>query len=615
MSEPFRPPEQSVFRSIVSGIALIPTAIRILWEASPFYTVLTLASHGILATVPAGVMWLTADIIDGVVSLIGVDPQWQIVFFPLILLFGLWLLQAVVSGLDNMVSQLLSERTYSVAAQKLMAKATTLDLAFFESPQQHDQLHHASNQLWQIENIGYDTLSLIQSIVSLLLMFGLLSILHPLAILVLVGTVAPRVLLEGWQARKRFDLDMKYVRLYRMSDYIIRILTSKETAREIRSFGLRAYFTERFARSRTQLIKALQDLLVRLFGANVGLSLLSYTGIACIYGYAIFSAVLGRITIGELTLVAQAAQQCSTSLTAVIRQLGRLYQQSLFVRRYFELVDMDPLLVEGALKPPKVRGSQSVVPATLTQGFSLSNVSFTYPINSDPVLKNLTLEIPAGRKVAIVGANGAGKTTLIKLLARFYDPSEGMIHLDGIPLANYDVKQLRKSISIVFQDFARYDLTVQENIGIGRIEQIDNETLISQSAKAAGADSFIGRLKKGYDTVLGKTFDEGVDLSGGEWQQMAIARAFMSDAPILILDEPTASLDALKEHELYEEMTRRAVDKTVVLISHRFSTVRMADHIVVIDGGVMTEQGTHESLLSQGGIYAKMFTAQAARYV
>ena len=615
MSDPFRPPEQSVLRSIGSGLAMLPMAFRILWEASRTYASLTLVIQVVLAAVPAGVIWLTAEIIDGVVSLIDSTPQWSVVFTPLAILFGLWMLQAVVSGLDNIVSEILHERTYTVAAQKLMGKATNLDLAFFESPKQHDQLHHASNQLWQIQNLGYSTLSLVQSLISLCFMFGLLSILHPLAILVLIGTVAPRVLIEGWHARRRFDLDMEFVRYYRMSDYIVRLLTHRDTAREVRTFSLKGYFLKRFATTRNELIQALQRLLIRLFGANVGMSLISYVGIVSIYCYAVFSAVMSRITIGELTMVAQAAQQCSSGLTSVIRQLGGLYQQSLFMRRYFELVDLDPLSVDGALDALPDGETGLAMPKTLQHGIVFKNVSFTYPINSEPVLKQLSFTIPAGKKVAIVGLNGAGKTTLIKLVARFYDPSEGSVEFDGVPLTAYDLQQVRDSVSIVFQDYARYDLTVQENIGIGRIKEIENRRLVEASAEAAGATSFIARLKKGYDTVLGKSFDEGVDLSGGEWQQIAIARAFMSDAPILILDEPSAALDALKEHDLYEEIAEHAADKTVIFISHRFSTVRMADYIAVVDDGEITEQGTHDELVAAQGTYAKMFNTQASRYV
>lgn len=614
MSDPFRPPEQSVFRSIASGIAVIPIALRFLWESSPLYAALTLAIHAVLAFIPACVMWNTAIIVDGVVSLIGNERDWGIVFWPLAGLFGLWIVQAIASSLDRLVSGVLTERTYTVAAHKLMGKASDLDLAFFESPKQHDQLHHASNQLWKVEDVGFTTLMLVQSLLSLFLMFGLLSILHPVAILVLVVTVAPRVLVEGWHARQRFELDMNFVRHYRMSDYVIRLLTSRETAREIRSFGLRDYFLGRFNTTRIWIIDAVKRLLTRLLGANVGMSLLSYAGIVSIYGYAIFSAVMQRITIGELTMVSQAAQQCSTSLTNVIRQLGQLYQQSLFIRRYFELVNMAPESVEGALTTRSNAERPLSVPKTLRTGISLNTVSFTYPINNEPVLENLNLTIPAGKKVAIVGENGAGKTTLVKLLARFYDPTHGSIELDGKPLVAYDLVQLRRAISIVFQDYARYDLTAGENIGLGHIENIKDQILLERSARAAGADTFIERLEKKYDTVLGKVFDEGVDLSGGEWQQIAIARAFMSDAPILILDEPTAALDALKEHNLYEEIVEHAVDKTVVLISHRFSTLRMADYIAVIENGQITEQGTHESLLDRHGMYARMYNLQAARY-
>ena len=276
-------------------------------------------------------------------------------------------------------------------------------------------------------------------------------------------------------------------------------------------------------------------------------------------------------------------------------------------------MDLDPQSIEGALSPPRTQ-TPARLPRTLERGIEFRDVSFKYPASDARILERVSFTIPAGKKTAIVGENGAGKTTLVKLLSRLYDPSEGSVLLDGRDLRDYDLQDYRRNVSVVYQDFFRYDMSASDNVGLGQVDAIDKRSLVEAAAEKAGAHDIIRRLPNGYETILGKTFDQGVDLSGGEWQHLAIARAFMSDAQILVLDEPTSAVDAFREHRLYEQFAQMAQNKTVVFISHRFSTVRMADVIVVIENGQAIEVGSHDELLAHAGKYAAMFSTQAARY-
>ena len=313
-----------------------------------------------------------------------------------------------------------------------------------------------------------------------------------------------------------------------------------------------------------------------------------------------------------MTLVFNAAQQARGQLNALVGSGGQVYEQALFATRFFDLLDMDPASVEAALAPPAA--NPEPVPMPMARGIEFRNVSFKYPGTDKWILRDVSFEIPARSKVAIVGENGAGKTTMVKLLSRLYDPVDGEIRFDGRDLREYDLGEVRRDVAVVFQDFFRYDLSAADNVGFGEVRALDDRDRIQAAAKQAGAHDIIEALPKGYDTVLGRTFDEGVDLSGGEWQHLAISRAFLSDAQILILDEPTAALDAFREHRLYEQVAELSANKTVVFISHRFSTVRMADLIVVVEGGQVTELGDHETLIERNGKYAAMFNTQAARY-
>ena len=325
---------------------------------------------------------------------------------------------------------------------------------------------------------------------------------------------------------------------------------------------------------------------------RTGLDLVSLSGVASIWAYGVYQAALARITIGDLTLVFNAAQQGRSLLSGLVGSGGQVYQNALFATRFFDLLDMDPQSVDAALAPPPA--SPTKLPVPMQRGISLEDVSFKYPGTDAWILRGVSFEIPARAKV--------------------YDPVDGRILVDDRDLRDYDLEDVRRNIAAVFQDFFRYDLTAADNIAFGEVRALEDDKRIRDAARQAGAHDIVEALPKGYHTVLGRTFDEGVDLSGGEWQHLAISRAFMSDAQTLVLDEPTAALDAFREHALYEQVAELSANKTVVFISHRFSTVRMADIIVVVDGGRVIEVGSHEALIARSRKYAEMFNTQAARY-
>lgn len=614
MREPFTPPEQNPFRTIRDVARILPLVFKFLWQVNPLLVISTCLLMCVTAVIPAAVTYMTKVIIDGVVEISTQGSPWTPMIFALVALFGLWLSRTVFDLLSSYIQEVLGEQTTIRAQRLIIDKAGKLDLAFFENPRFYDRLYHATQNYWQIGNICWSTLGLLQQALSLTAMASLLSVLHPLAIVLLFATVLPRLLTVGYLARKRYQLEADWVRVNRLTDYFRRLLTTRESAKEIRSFNLKSYLVDKFEHFIKRYLKANIQLMFFSMKINSGLDVLAMSGLICIYGFAVYQAANGDISIGSLAMVFQAAQASQSMLAGLIMNGGGVYQNALFVTRFFEFLELDPASVDGALAPIPSDSKLRNVPRPITDGFVFENVSFKYPASDQWVIQDLSFEIVAGSKVAFAGQNGAGKTTIIKLLSRLYDPTKGRILLDGIDLREFSPDDVRAKISIVFQDYFRYDFTAADNVGIGRVDRLEDRGLVESAARKGGAHEVIQKLPQQYETMLGKTLDEGIDLSGGEWQHLAISRGFMSDSEVFVLDEPTAALDAFREQKLYETISTLATDRTVVFISHRFSTVRMADEIIVIENGKLQEQGSHETLIERDGLYAAMFNTQAERY-
>lgn len=606
-------PTDDLTSTVRMTIATVPRVFVFLWEVSPRL----LVGLGLIlvfnAVAPAALAWLSMKVlVNGVIEATTDTADWFALAVPLGAVFAIWVASSVLSTLDRIVRRLLQEKTEILESGKLLSKAGTLDIAFFETPRFYDQLHQAVENRWRVHDVANRSLSVSQDVVSFVAMVSLLAVLHPAAILLLLGTALPSLLMQARFARLRHGYYDEVVRGSRVQEYLHELLTSRHSASEVRIFSLADHFVGSFLRFANAQIDVFWKYERMILNVDIWLNLLSLAGTAAIWMFAVFQAVAGQITVGDLTLVFTASIQCRAQLDGLVSAIGDVFEGALGASSYFRFVDLDPGSVAGTLAPR--RDPARSVPRPMIDGLALREVSFSYPESTEPVLDGVTLTIPSGSKVALVGENGAGKTTIVKLLMRLYDPTHGRVELDGRDLRDYDLADLRRSVSVVLQEFVRYEFSVADNIAFGDIDAIGDRDRIETAARRAGAHRLIENLPKGYDTVLGKTFDEGVDLSGGEWQFLAITRALMSDAQVLILDEPTAHLDALREQELYERFAALTEGRTVVFVSHRFSTVRMADMIAVIENGRVSESGSHDQLIAQDGKYAHMYRAQAARY-
>jgi len=598
-----------------------PRVLKMVWAASPRYAFLAtfFAMIGSLAA-PAQI-WLTKVIIDRIITTLQRNAgtpataiPWNALLLPVGALMVVLVLGEVGRRLAESTQQILRFQVEHYARCLLLEKATQLDLAFYDSTTFYDQLDRANQEFWRVLNLARLSTDSVGQFLSLGVTLALVAQLHPLAMVVLLVVALPRLVIDTQYAQDMFALFVRQTQARRMVEYLSGLLVSREAMKEIRLFGLQQPFLQRFRYFWQRFFAETTGIIFTQERKHVVLLIFSALGAGALWVFAIAQALLGRITIGELTLLIQAVDRVRTDMGDLFRRGGIFYEHSLFVGNFFGFLDLKADAVEGALTH-KESAALIPFPKPIRQGIEFRNVSFRYPGTERWILHNLSCSIQVGASVAVVGENGAGKTTLVKLLARFYDPTEGAILLDGRDLRDYDVNALRQQIGVIFQDFVRYHLTAKENIGLGDLAYSDDLPRIMQAAEKGGAVPVIERLPNRYETFLGKTFEDGVDLSGGEWQKLALGRAFMRDAQILILDEPTAALDALAEYEVYKRFAELTAKKTTIFISHRFSTVRMAQQILVLESGQLVEQGTHTELMACNGQYAKMFTTQAERYL
>jgi ATP-binding cassette subfamily B protein len=595
------------WRERISALRNVPAVLGIVWEAGRLVVVLGVVFRVVAAVLPLGLLWITKLIIDGIVHAITAHQAvaarlWWLVAAE----FSLAVFGSVLSRGIDFLDALLADKYTRHVSVLVMKHAAQLDLAAYEDPVFYDRLERArvqaTDRLGMIQSIG----RLVQQVITTASLSIAVMLFSPWLLLMLIAGVVPAFLGESHFAFLGYAKNFRQTPIRRQLDYLRVLGGSKEAAKELKLFGLAPFLTERFSRLSNQIYDEDVSLARRRLVAGSFLSMIGTAGYYSAYVFVIWRTISGVLSIGELTFLAGSIQQASSNIQQIFSTVSSIADQALFLTDLIAFFEMRPAI---ASKPNALP-----VPRPITRGFEFRNVTFRYPGSSRLVLDGLNFHFRSGERIALIGENGEGKTTIVKLLTRLYDPLEGQVLLDGVDLREYNLEDLYQEIGVIFQDFMRYEMTARDNIAVGRIEQIGDLPLLQQSAQKSMADEVIGRLPFGYEQMLGRRFDGGVDLSGGEWQKVALARAYLRDAQILILDEPTAALDARSEFEVFQRFAELTAGKMALFISHRFSTVRMADRIVVLEHGRIAEDGDHEQLTRLGGRYAEMFELQAASY-
>ena len=607
------------WRERMDALRHVPPLVRLVWQTHRGFTTAMVVLRAVRAFVPVATLWVGKLIIDTVVASAGRAPDWDRIWSLLALELALVVAGEILARSSVLVESLLGDLFSNRISVRLMEHAAALDLAQFEDPAFYDHLERARRQTVGRIGLLSQLLGMGQDALTLLTLGGALVAYSPWLLLLLAAAILPSFLGETHFAALGYSLLFRWTPERRQLDYLRFVGASDRTAKEVQLFGLAPWLVERYRVLSDRFYEENRRLSIRKGVVGGALSVVGTLGYYGAYAIIVARAVNGLITIGSLTFLAASFARSRDLLQRLLLGASDIYEQSLYLKDLFAFFEMRPTI---ASRP----GARSV-PRPVRQGFVFEDVGFQYPGSERWAVRHVSLVLHPGERLALVGENGAGKTTLTKLFGRLYDPTEGRILLDGVDLRDYDLADLRASIGVIFQDFVRYDMRFDENIGVGRIDSaaafLDAATpegdgaaspAILSAAEQSLAASLLPKLPGGYRQMLGRRFDGGVDLSGGEWQKIALARAYMRDAQLLVLDEPTAALDARAEYEVFLRFSELMAGRMAVLISHRFSTVRMADRIVVLRGGEVVEEGTHEELLAGGGLYAELFDMQAAGY-
>jgi len=612
------PPAPRSLRERFGALRNLPPFLKLIWRTSPSLTLSDLSLRLVRALLPVVTLYVGKLIIDEVVRLAQTHGtsnhfrDWLAggllshLGWLLATEFALAVLSDVLGRLVSLLDSLLGEQFTNATSVRLMEHAATLDLEDFEDSEIQDRLDRARRQTTGRMGLMNQLFGQAQDMVTIVSFAAGLVVYAPWLIALLVLALVPAFLGEAHFNAQSYSLDYARTPERREIDYVRQTGASVETAKEVKIFSLNAFLINRYRELAAALYQDNRRLAIRRAGWGGLLTALGTVGYYVAYAFIAWRTLSGAFTIGDLTFLAGSFRRLRTLLEGLLISFSQVAGQALYLDDLFSFFEIEPEIVSPVAPLP------FLVP--VRQGFTFEDVGFRYPGAERWAVRHLSFTLHAGEVLALVGENGAGKTTLVKLLARLYDPDEGRILLDGRDLRDYDLETLRANIGVIFQDFVRYHLTAAENIAVGRIEAREDRPRIVAAAERSLADEVIERLPAGYDQIIGKRFRTGVDLSGGEWQKVAIARAYMRDAQLLILDEPTAALDARSEFEVFQRFKELSEGKTAVLISHRFSSVRMADRILVLADGQVEAVGTHEELLAQGGRYAELFELQAAGY-
>lgn len=620
------PAESPSLRDRIAVLRNIPPFIKLIWQTHAGFTLAMIALRLVRAFIPLAILWIGKLIIDEVVaaraSALTTSYLWKLVGLEILLAFAGETLSRASAVVESLLGDLFSNRT----SVMLMEHAATLDLYQFENPAFYDQLDRARRQTTGRIGLLAQLLSMGQDLITLVSLSAALLIYSTWLLLLLAIAVIPSFLSEAHYASLQYSLLFRRTPERRQLDYLRYLGGSDRPAKEVQMFGLAPWLVERYRKVSDEFYEENKRLTLRRSLAASALSLVGLIGYYGAYAVILVRAVTGAISLGSLTFLAAAFMRSRDLLQRLLSGAGEIYTQCLYLKDLFDFFETRPTIKSTPGAPQ--------VPRPIKQGFVFENVGYRYPDSETWALRGINFSLRPGERLALVGGNGAGKTTLVKLLARLYDPTEGRILLEGRELREYDLESVRRNVGVIFQDFYRYDLRFEENIGVGEIEQVREyldsngttnatapdlnskeppQSIVSAADKSLAA-TLLPRLPEKYKQVLGRRFDGGVDLSGGEWQKVALARAYMRDAQVLILDEPTASLDARAEYEVFSKFAGLMQGRMAVIISHRFSTVRMADRLVVLDEGRVVEEGSHNELIERGGLYAELFSLQAQGY-
>jgi ATP-binding cassette, subfamily B, bacterial len=595
------------WRERVRALANVPPVLKMVWEAAPLAVASSVVVRVLAALAPVAAVYVFKWIINGVDNYTHHQPLSPHFWWWVGAEFGLACLMAVMLRLSDFCDAVIADSFMHHTSLRIMKHASTLDLTTYEDSALYDKMERARVQATDRVAMIQQTGQLIQQVVAAIgfgvLIFGY----SKLLMLVLFISILPGFLGETHFAFLTYWLSFQQTPRKRQLDYLRVLGGSRESAKELKLFGLRSFLVARYKRISHALHHETVGMHRSKLFTNAALTLLGTIGYYGSYAWAVYATLNGRFNIGELTALLGAIAGASTSIQSVFTGFSSIANQALFLTDLLHFFEVKP---QVASKPDAIPA-----PRTIVRGFEFRNVSFAYPNSSRRVLNNVSFKLEPGQRIALVGENGQGKTTIVKLLTRLYDPTEGQVLLDGVDLREYDLDSLWKNIAVIFQDFTKYEMSVSENIAVGQIEDSTNTFRIRAAANKSNAEKFIRRLPKGFDQMVGCKFDGGVDLSGGEWQKLAIARAYLREAQLLVLDEPTAALDARSEHEVFERFAELTKGKMAMLISHRLSTVRMADRILVLENGHIAEEGHHDQLVANSGSrYAQMFELQAANY-
>jgi ATP-binding cassette subfamily B protein len=574
----------------------VPRFLKMVWDTKPAYGAGIVAIRVLAAFAPVAMLWIGKLVIDGVVAnLRAPHPDWGYLARLILLELAIALVSDLLGRASSLLESVLGDLFSNEMSVRIMRHASTLDLEQFEDPDFHDMMQRARRQTMGRVTLLSDMLGMGQQAIAF----------NPWLVLILFFAILPSFLGETAYAGVAYSFMFQWTQERRELDYYRWVASEIRPAKEVKLFGLADHFIRKYADLADEYVAENRRVAAHRAATGAVLTALSTVAYYGAVGLIVYQTVVGAITLGTLTFLTGSFQRSRSLINSILMSIARSFEAGLYLQDLFDFLAVQPRIAGSGSRP---------LPDPIREGFTFEEVGFRYPGSDEWAVRDVSFRIRPGERVAFVGENGAGKTTLVKLLTRLYDPTEGRILLDGVDLRDYDLDALRRAVGVIFQDFFRFDLTARENIAVGKIEASEDEPRIRSSAEKSLAAGVIERLEQGYDHMLGRRFEGGADLSGGEWQKIALGRAYMRDARLLVLDEPTASLDARAEYEVFRRFSDLTRGKMAVLISHRFSTVRMADRILVLEGGRVTEDGSHEELLRLGGRYAELFELQAAGY-